>query len=177
MTIRKAVVVDAPEIAQVGITSWNETYRGIVPDSHLDRMDLAERTQWTEGYLKDPKVAFYTVVAEQDGEIVGYAAGGPNRSSDESYQGELYTLYLLQQAQKQGIGRQLVQAVAVELAAQGYGNMCVGVLRDNPARGFYERLGAIYLRQGVFIVDGVEITEMAYGWPDLRVLLPEHEGR
>jgi len=177
MTIRKAIVVDAPEIAQVGIASWNETYRGIVPDSHLDRMDVAERTRWTEGYLNDPKVAFYTMVAEQDGEIVGYAAGGPNRTSEEAYQGELYTLYLLQKAQKQGIGRQLVQAVAVELAAQGYGSMCVGVLRDNPARGFYERLGAVYLRQGSFIVDGVEIVEMLYGWPDLRVLLPEHEGR
>ena len=164
-------------MAQVGIVCWNETFRGIVPDSYLDRMDLAERTQWTEAYLKDPKVDFYTVVAEQDGAIVGYAAGGPNRSEEEEYQGELYTLYLLRKAQKQGIGRKLVQTVAAALAERGYRSMRVEVLRDNPARGFYERLGAVYLRQGVFIVDGVEITEMAYGWPDLRVLLPEHEGR
>ncbi len=177
MLIRKAVLADAPEIAQIGIVSWNETYRGIVPDSHLDGMDLAERTQWTENFLNDPKVDFYTVVAEQDGAIIGYAAGGPNRSGDEVYQGELYTLYLLRKAQKQGIGRQLVQAVAAGLSERGYGSMLVGVLRDNPARGFYERLGAVYLKQGVFIVDGVEITEMAYGWPDLRVLLPEHEGQ
>ncbi len=177
MQIRKAIPADAAEMAQVGIVSWKETYRGIVPDSHLDGLDLAERIQWTEAYLKDPNVDFYTVVAEEDGAVVGYAAGGPNRSSDAAYQGELYTLYLLRKAQKQGVGRRLVQAVAKALAERGYANMLVGVLRDNPARGFYERLGAVYLRQGVFIVDGVEITEMAYGWPDLRVLLPEHAGR
>jgi ribosomal protein S18 acetylase RimI-like enzyme len=177
MSVRKATLADAPEIASVGIVSWNETYRGIVPDSHLDGIDLAERIHWTEAFLNDPKVDFYTVVAEQDGSIIGYAAGGPNRSGDTAYQGELYTLYLLRKAHRQGIGRQLVRAVAEGLAERGYENMLVGVLRDNPARGFYERLGATYLREGVFIVDGVEITEMAYGWPDLRVLLPEREGR
>jgi ribosomal protein S18 acetylase RimI-like enzyme len=177
MPIRRADIADAAEIAEVGIACWNETFRGIVPDSYLDRMDVAERTQWTENYLRDPEVDFYTVVAEQDGAIVGYAAGGPNRSDDGVYQGELYTLYLLRKAHKQGLGRQLVQAVASALAERGYKNMLVGVLRDNPARGFYERLGAVYVREGVFIIDGVEITEMAYGWPDLRVLLPEHEGR
>jgi ribosomal protein S18 acetylase RimI-like enzyme len=168
---------DAASIAEVSLASWKETFRGIVPDSHLDNLDLAERTQWVEGYLKDPTVDFYAVVAEQDGEIVGYAVGGPNRSNDSAYQGELYSLYLLRKVHRQGIGRQLVRMVAQSLFDQGIGNMLVGVLRDNPARGFYERLGAVYLREGVFIVDGVEITEMAYGWPDLRVLLPEHADR
>lgn len=177
MPIRSAKPEDAEEIARVGIASWNETYRGIVPDSHLDAMDLNERIQWTTDCLLDPNVAFYTVVAEQDRAVVGYAAGGPNRSSDPSYQGELYTLYLLRKAQKQGLGRALVQAVAQRLAEQGHMNMRVNVLRDNPARAFYERLGAVYLAVGSFIVDGVELTEMAYGWPDLRVLLPEREGR
>ena len=178
MLIRKAVAADAAEIAAVGIVCWNETFRGIVPDSYLDKMDLAERIQWTETYLQDPNVDFYTVVAEQDGAVVGYAAGGPSRSWDTAvYQGELYTLYLLRKVHRQGIGRKLVQAVAKGLTERGYKNMLVGVLRDNPARAFYERLGATYLREGVFIIDGVEITETAYGWPDLRVLLPEHEDR
>ena len=177
MSIRRAKAEDAAEIAGVGIASWNETYRGIVPDSHLDAMDLNERVAWTANYLQDPSIDFYTVVAEQDGAIVGYAAGGPNRSSDPAYQGELYTLYLLRKAQQQGLGRQLVQAVARGLSERGHANMQVNVLRDNPARAFYERLGAVYLTMGSFIVDGVELTEMAYGWPDLRVLLPEREGR
>ena len=175
MPIRKATLADAAEIATVGMVIWNETYRGIVPDSHLDSMNLAERTQWTEAFLKDPNVDFYTVVAEQAGEIVGYAAGGPNRSSGADYQGELYTLYLLRKAHKQGIGRQLVQSVAQGLAERGYSNMRVNVLADNPARAFYERLGAVSVATGSFIVDGVELKEMAYGWPDLRVLLPERE--
>ena len=177
MTIRKAILEDAASIAEVSLASWRETFRGIVPDSFLDNLDPAERTQWVAGYLKDPEVDFYAVVAEQAGEIVGYAVGGPNRSSDTTYQGELYALYLLNKVHRQGIGRQMVRMVAQSLFDRGFRNMLVGVLRDNPARGFYERLGAVYLREGVFIVDGVEITEMAYGWPDLRVLLSEHADR
>ena len=177
MIIRKATMADAAEIAKVGIVSWKETYRGIVPDSFLDKMDLAQRILEAEKYLNDPNVDLYTVVAERDGMIVGYAAGGPNRWTDEVYRGELYAVYLLREVHKQGIGRQLVQAVAQGLAVRGFANMLVGVLRDNPARAFYERLGAVYVKQGAFIVDGVEIMEMAYGWPDLRVLLPTHEGQ
>ena len=85
MPIRKATMADAAEIATVGMVIWNETYRGIVPDSHLDSMNLAERIRWTEAFLKDPNVDFYTVVAEQAGEIVGYAAGGPNRSKTTAF--------------------------------------------------------------------------------------------
>jgi GNAT superfamily N-acetyltransferase len=177
MRIRKATLADAAEIARVGIVSWNETFRGIVPDSFLDRMDLAERTQWATDYLNDPNVEVYTVVAEEEEMIVGYAAGGPNRWTDDVYGGELFSLYLLRKMHRRGIGRQLVQAVAQGLVRRGYTNMLVGVLRDNPARAFYERLGAVYVKEGAFIVDGVEILELAYGWPDLRVLLPEHEGR
>lgn len=175
MIIRKATPEDASEIAAVGIVCWNETYRGIVPDSHLDRMDLAERIRYTEKHLQDTQVDYF--VAEEDGAILGYAGGGPNRWTDPGYQGELYTLYVLRKGQKQGLGRRLVQVVAQNLVERGFSNMLVGVLRDNPARGFYERLGAVYVKQGSFIVDGVELVEYAYGWSDLQALLPTPEGR
>lgn len=175
MIIRRATVEDAAAIAQVGITCWNETYRGIVPDSHLDGMDLDERTRWAEKNLEEPASGTFMFVVEEGDMVVGYAGGGPNRWTDPAYQGELYTLYLLRRVQKRGIGRRLVRTVARELAVLGYTNMLVGVLRDNPARAFYERLGAVYVKQGSFIVDGVEIMEMAYGWPDLRTLLAEPE--
>lgn len=50
--IRQAAVADAVMIAAVHVQSWRETYQGIVPQSHLAGLDVAERTAalaWAAG--------------------------------------------------------------------------------------------------------------------------------
>ena len=42
--IRAAVVEDAPAIAQVHVESSKTTYRGIFPESLLDRLSVSDRT-------------------------------------------------------------------------------------------------------------------------------------
>jgi hypothetical protein len=49
--------------------------------------------------------------------------------------------------------------------------MRVEVLRVNPNRGFYERLGARYVAERDYDWDGVVLTMCLYGWADLRPLL------
>jgi hypothetical protein len=41
------------------------------------------------------------------------------------------------------------------------------VLRDNPARFFYERLGAQQVSRKSLAVGGMAIEAIAYGWRDL----------
>jgi hypothetical protein len=54
--------------------------------------------------------------------------------------------------------------------------MLVWVLADNPARGFYERLGGRYLRQKPIEIGGIDLFEAAYGWDDIRVLIDARDG-
>lgn len=45
--------------------------------------------------------------------------------------------------------------------------MMVWVLKNNPARGFYERLGGKYLYEKPIQIGAEELMEVAYGWRDL----------
>ena len=64
---------------------------------------------------------------------------------------------------------------AKELLAQGFASMLVWVLAENPSRLFYEALGAELVDQKPTTVEGVELTMLAYGWLDLRLLVRQLE--
>ncbi|WP_340646804.1 GNAT family N-acetyltransferase [Phenylobacterium sp.] len=161
---------DAPALAQVHVASWRETYRGLLPDSFLDRMSVPVNTRRFSKSLVSPAEHEITLaVADRTG-IVGYAAGGPSRTrlAGES---EVTTLYVLRPHQGQDLGRRLLMAAARVFADQGATSLMISVLRDNlPARGFYEHLGgqadAPRKEQG----PGGLMYEVSYRWADIRAL-------
>lgn len=172
MQIRPATLADVPGIARVHVDSWRTTYRGMVPDDYLDNLSYERRaTYWTEELSRPDNPHFAVVAGADDGEIVGFASGGPERHGDPVYTGELYAIYLLAQSQREGGGRALVHAVAARLALAGHPAMLLWVLSGNPARRFYERLGGQPLQVKTLILGGAELEEVAYGWPDIRVLI------
>jgi ribosomal protein S18 acetylase RimI-like enzyme len=81
----------------------------------------------------------------------------------------LYNLYVLKVFQGRGYGRLLVARLAQDLASQGYHSLIACVVKDNPARRFYERLGGRLMGEKVVEVGGKELVDMAYAWPDLAV--------
>lgn len=125
---------------------------------------------WRNSMTHDSAAGAILLAAEDDGEVVGYAIGRPS-SDDPSYGAELVALHVLPSRQGRGIGRLLVKAVAARLAAQGIYSLCVGTLRVNPNRPFYERLGGQYLYEREYDEGGFVQPECIYGWKDTRVLL------
>jgi L-amino acid N-acyltransferase YncA len=171
-SIRAATADDARAIAEVHIASWRTTYRGIVPDAVLDVLSVEERERrWASSLTTRDSPSFAYVAEDEAGRVVGFASGGPRRDGDPAYAGELYAIYLLPGAQGQGVGRRLTEAVARHLDKRGMRSMLVWVLSTNPARSFYEALGGRYLGEQQFEMGGATMTEVAYGWPDIRVLL------
>ena len=172
IVLRQPTLDDADAIARVHALSWKSAYRGIVPDEFLDAIDVdawAERHRHT--MVEDPRV-FVAYVAEEEGEIVGWALGGPNRDTSLEFSSELFTIYLHPDYLRQGIGRKLIAAVAESLADLGFESMLVWVLAENwPARRFYEALGGAYVSRGVMDMDDAALPVVSYGWRDLRVLL------
>ena len=168
MHIREARVADAPAIARVHVDSWRTTYPGIVSDEHLASLDVAEREDRWRGILGRAGDDFTYVATTDAGEIVGFAGGGPERSGDQVYRGELFGIYLLEAYQRQGTGRRLIEVTARRLIEAGMRSMLIWVLTENmPARRFYEALGGEYVREQGITIGGVEIAEVAYGWTDI----------
>ena len=164
-SIRIAEVRDAAAIAHVHVQSWLTTYAAIVPQQYLDSLNEAERIPVWQDWLKRDILVF---VAEVEGKVAGFASGGAIREPDPAYDSELYALYLLKEVQARGIGKALLGAVVKALVPKGHRSMLVWVLEQNPAVRFYEKAGAQYLWSKPIEIGGVQLYELALGWPDLK---------
>ncbi len=172
MLIRPARISDAEGIARVHVDSWRTAYPGIVPDDYLANMSYEQRSGVWESILSEADETNPNYVAVDDnGVVVGFAGGGPERSGDPDLDGELYVLHLLEDSQRRGAGRRLVTSVASDLARNGMVSMFVWVLEQNrPACHFYEALGGLPVRKQEISIGGVTLAEVGYGWPDIGPL-------
>lgn len=171
-SIRRAESSDAEAIACVHVTSWQETYQGLMPDSVLDTLSVERRSRQWEQTLEDPTDLYHlTFVALVNNTIVGFANYGKEREGDPRYQGELYAIYLLKEFQGRGIGRALMQDTALGLLDLNISSMLVYVLSDNPSREFYEKMGGKYVREKPIEFGGSSLLEAAYGWDDIHALI------
>ena len=169
--IRRARHADAPSIAKVHVESWRVTYPGLVPDDFLLGLNEAASTERWQTQLAAPdEPSGIWVALERRQGMVGFASCGTQRTAIPGHGGELYTLYLLDAAQGRGLGRRLMAAVAADLMAMGVEGMVAWVLRDNPARWFYERLGGQRLGEQSIWLGRALLPEIAYGWRDLAEL-------
>lgn len=173
MIIRQARPDDAAGITRVHVATWRTTYQGIIPDDYLENISAE---QWQERWLRDlrepgDRQFAYVAENEENGEIAGFIWGGPERHADPVYQGEVYTIYILKEYQRRGLGQLLLQALVRSFLSVGISSMLLLVMDANPGRRFYEAQGAQRLRSSTFEVSGTVVEESAYGWSDIRSLL------
>lgn len=161
---------DAQALAEVHVATWRETYRGLLPDSFLDRMSVPVNTRRFSKSLVTPAEHEITLAAADRAGIVGYAAGGPSRTRIPG-EAEVTTLYVLRAHQGHDLGRALLTAAARVFADQGATSLMISVLRDNlPARGFYEHLGGQADAPRKEPGPGGLMYEVSYRWADIRTL-------
>src|ERR1700736_5566945 len=161
--VRTAILSDAHAIAHVHVASWRTTYRDVLPDEFLGSLSEANYEERWKRVIADGASKVY--VAEDGGDVVGFASGGRERAGEQGYEGELYAIYLLEAAQRRGFGRELVRAAVEGLRELGLSDMIIWVLRDNqPARAFYERLGGAYVCSQPITIGSTTTEEVSYGW-------------
>lgn len=161
--VRTAILNDAHAIAHVHVASWRTTYRGVLSDEFLGSLSETNYEERWKRVIADGASKVY--VAEDGGNVVGFASGGRERAGEEGYEGELYAIYLLEASQRRGFGRELVRAAVEGLRELGLNDMIIWVLRDNqPARAFYERLGGAYVRSQPITIGPTTTEEVSYGW-------------
>jgi ribosomal protein S18 acetylase RimI-like enzyme len=168
MRIRPATIDDARALAAVHVASWQEAYRGLLPDDYLDQLEPGHRLAMWEQFLAAtqwPRQG--TLVAETGtGDVVGFASVCPTRDDDAvgPPTGELTGIYVDPARWGTGAGRALMTGAVDRLREAGFAQATLWVLRDNTrARRFYELAG--WTPDGTekdAVVAGVPVTEVRY---------------
>ena len=170
--IREAVPADAGPLARVHVDTWRTAYSGIVPADHLAGLSYeARESRWNDIFAANQPATSTFVAETGEGEIVGFASGGPERQGDPTYFGEVYAVYVLQDHQRRGVGRHLTVAVIGRLRRDGFASMLLWVLEDNaPARRFYESMGGEPVGRRITTIGGADLTELSYCWKDTALI-------
>ena len=172
--IRHAKPADAAALARVHVDSWRTTYAGIVPQEYLSSLSCSSsQATWNETLETIGNKTSLLVAEAHEDKVIGFAHCGPERAGDGAYQGEIYSLYLLEEFQRKGLGRRLFLAVTKRLLDDGMSSMLLWVFEANlGARQFYESLGGENTsRSAVIKIAGSDLVEIAYGWTDIAPLV------
>jgi GNAT superfamily N-acetyltransferase len=160
MDIRPAQPTDAAGIAEVHVRSWQDAYRGLLPQDYLDNLDVGRRREGWDRFLATTCWPHTGAFVAEDGDgIIGFTHVGPTRDEGEPRAvGEVTAIYVLDREWGTGAGRALMAAAVATLADAGFAEASLWVLdRNTRARGFYELAG--------WAVDGAERVEELRGFP------------
>jgi ribosomal protein S18 acetylase RimI-like enzyme len=172
--IRIATPDDAQALGQMHVTSWRETYAGLLPDEMISSLSVEARVAAWAKIMRDSATEYSTVIylAEYHGALVGFGSCGAQRTESlkhKGYTGEVSAIYVLREFQKRKIGTRLLCTMFSDLQEHGFNAAALWVLRDNlRARRFYEHFGAKVIAEREDVRDGTVLVELAYGWPDLK---------
>jgi ribosomal protein S18 acetylase RimI-like enzyme len=166
MQIRRATPHDAHCIATIHVEAWQAAYRGVVPDSVLQRQSVEKRLAFWAKHLNSR--SSHTLIAQDNGEVVGWIDFGICRDTDAQADAEVYALYLDPTQLRRGIGSALWRAMLEQVTGDGQRRVAVWVLADHhPARRFYEAMSGNLdeTNEKRELFDGMELREIRY-WFD-----------
>ena len=141
--IRPARDSDADAIAAVHGESWRLTYAGVLSARYLAGLEGPQLAATWRRRLH-ARGGASTLVAEEGGEVVGFARHAPCTGDADlaGFAGEIEMLYVHPRAQGRGHGQALFDHAAADLSARPLFWLVVWVVAANrPARVFYHRMG------------------------------------
>jgi ribosomal protein S18 acetylase RimI-like enzyme len=170
--VRRAVVADAPALAQLHVATWRETYTGLAPDEKPPEMTLERRTQAWARMLHDEAehASSATYLVERDGKLIAFGSCGRQRDEGlvrAGFDGEITQIGVLLHEQRRGVGGLLMRTMVADLAARHFTGFSIWVPRHNlPARAFYEQLGGEAIQRENPNGHG-GLKEIVFGWTKL----------
>lgn len=183
IAIRRARSTDAPAIGAVHVAAWRTTYPTILPNEYLSRMSVRRQAAQYDSAIRNGLGVHVATASGLDvgpaggpPRVVGFVTGGPARPFATGSgparlgEGEIETLYVLDDWRERGLGRRLMRVAAAHLTASGCRSAFVWVLRENPSRWFYERLGGRVAAESTVQVAGASLVQLAYVWPNIEKL-------
>ncbi len=175
VSVGRARPEDAAGIAAVHVAVWRTAYPGVVPDhtlAGLSRAALAARYEAAIRGGAGVLVARTTGTGPDDApaQVVGFATASRSRPGPRLADGEVETLYVLDDWRDRGIGRSLLRESARRLSELSCRSLFLWVLADNPSRWFYERLGGRSAMRSTTSVGGRRLPQIAMVWDRIETL-------
>ena len=197
IAIRRARPGDAPAIAAVHVAAWRSAYPGLLPGAYLAGLSARRKAAEYERTIRDggvfvaaaasvPRISGFVTVGRARRTTAWGTLSRPDapppaaeaRDPDARPQprsplgeGEIETLYVLDDWRDRGLGRRLIGAGAAHLAELGCRSAYCWVLRDNPSRWFYERIGGRVVMADSVLVAGACVPQVAYAWDPIERLI------
>jgi ribosomal protein S18 acetylase RimI-like enzyme len=141
----------------------------LLPRAYLEAMSVARHARRWSLQLMRPGAGEVVLAAESPDGLVGYCAGGAPAQPDRP--AEIFTLYVVREAQRRGLGKGLLVATARALEAKGASSLQLWVLNGNGfARAFYQRLGAHPVGERDVGRWSGGLRETLYSWKDIGIL-------
>jgi ribosomal protein S18 acetylase RimI-like enzyme len=154
ITYRRATPADAAALAKLAGDTFTMTFAHLYPREDLEAYlakSYGEAIQREE--IEDPSVA--TWLAEQNGELVGYAQAGPMdmKVDHAAADRELYRLYVVADAKGAGVAHELMRCVVEWTKSDGAAALWLSVWENNErAQRFYKRYGFEHVGEHKFMV-------------------------
>jgi ribosomal protein S18 acetylase RimI-like enzyme len=166
IVVRSARSDDLDDIVEIGLRSWEEGYRGVVPQGLVPdagglRARIRERID-----ERTPSIA----VGVLDERVRGWITFGGSRDADARPSvGEIWALNVHPDAWRRGVGRELVGCALERLRQAPFAEVTLWTFRDTPrSRSFYEALG--------FETDGaIQRRDASGGTIEVRYRMPLSE--
>ena len=176
IAIRRARLADAPGIAAVHVATWRSAYADILPEEVLTRLSTTRLAHYYEHSIRLGLAMHVAATYGRNGEppVLGFCSASRSRESKQGPvlgDGEIETLYMLDDYQNRGLGGQLLRTSAKHLWQIGCRSVYCWVLRENPARYFYQRLGGKCIAEGTTNVGGETFAQTAFAWDPIETLL------
>ena len=133
---------DAYDYMKVNTISWIQTYKGIVSDEFLTKIEKELYKNAINLKNKMNPTEDYRYLLYYENKPVGNSSIGPSRIEEYPTSGEIESIYLLDEVKDKGLGKKLFEHDKNKLKKLGYKDMVIGCLKDNiKANGFYQHMG------------------------------------
>ncbi|CAG7857007.1 hypothetical protein MCAMS1_01701 [biofilm metagenome] len=170
MKFSAATLSDVNIIATLHVESWQQAYRGLLPDNYLDNLDIREReTLWHEVIFADKTKV---IKASMAGTVTGFICYGDSRDETaEAETAEIMAFYVAPEYWRRGIGTDLWRTCRDDLCALGYQTVTLWVMAGNQrAIGFYQSQG---FQPEPGVVETVRIAAITVSEQRYRCILAE----
>lgn len=154
-TIRQCTAEDTTMIQQLGRHTYFETFEAFNSEANMrDYLDGAFKKEKIKAELENPHSEFYVV--EQEGMAVAYLKINQYDAQTEPMEDtdlEIERIYVLQDYQKHGVGKQLYLRALERAHTLGKSRIWLGVWEHNDnALAFYNKMGFERIGQHSFFM-------------------------
>jgi len=138
VTITEATFADISIIQDIAYQTWPLAYGEILSKEQLDYMLGAFYNDET---IKDSIINKENqfILAKENENVLGFASF--EHHYDQKQQTKIHKIYILPQTQGKGIGKKLIDFIAIAAKENGSTSLLLNVNRFNKALFFYQKLG------------------------------------